>query len=212
MEIGGVSDTATAKVVARNGLSRRTVLTAAAAAGSLQVLGPLMAQPLQARTAPGVGRPAPQWDILEWINGDGGNVATLRGRVIVIDFFQLWCPGCNKFSGPLLSYWQDKFAAEISAGQLSLVKIHTVFEGHNYQTVQRLKSYVREKKITLPVGVDRHEGGSRLPVTMMRYQTRGTPEMAIIDRQGIIRFQQFGYFDVPPVEALLRELMNSARA
>ncbi len=182
----------------------------AAAAGT--ALGSLSAGPASAQRAPRVGLPAPQWDILEWINRDGGNVDALRGSVIVIDFFQLWCPGCNKFSGPLMSYWQEKFATEIGAGQLSLVKIHTVFEGHNYQTVERLRSYVNEKRITLPVGVDRHADGRRLPVTMMRYQTRGTPEMAIIDKQGIIRFQQFGYFEVPPVEAQLRQLMAPSRA
>ena len=197
-------------------VSRRTFLStgagAALAAGATAGLSALLAGPVAAQRAPRIGLPAPQWDILEWINRDGGNVDTLRGQVIVIDFFQLWCPGCNKFSGPLLSYWREKFADEIRSGQLALVKIHTVFEGHNYQTVERLKSYVAEKKITLPVGVDRHADGRRLPVTMMRYQTRGTPEMAIIDKQGIIRFQEFGYFEVPPVEALLRKLMAPTRA
>ena len=156
------------------------------------------------------GRKAPQWDILEWINGDGGNIDTLRGKVIAIDFFQLWCPGCNKFSGPLMNLWQDKYAAHVRAGRLVLVKIHTVFEGHNYQTVNRLKDYVKEKGITIPVGVDRHIGQSRIPETMRRYNTRGTPEMAIIDKDGIIRFQQFGYFDPATVEPMLDQLLDQA--
>ena len=162
--------------------------------------------------AQGKPRPAPQWDIVEWFNGDGGNVDTLRGKVVVIDFFQLWCPGCNSFSGPLMSHWQEKFASEIKSGSLHMVKIHTVFEGHNYQTVQRLKAYIAEKGITLPVGVDRHQDGRHVPVTMDRYRTRGTPEMVIIDKRGMIRFQQFGYFDPKSVEPGLAALMKRSAA
>ena len=152
------------------------------------------------------------WDISEWINADPGNVDSLSGKVIVIDFFQLWCPGCNKFSGPLLTHWQQKFADSIADGQLILMKIHTVFEGHSYQTVRRLKSYIREKKTGLPVGVDRHADGERLPETMRRYRTRGTPEIAIIDRDGIIQFQEFGYFEPEPVEAMIKSMLVPTRA
>lgn len=159
-----------------------------------------------------VGRAAPQWDILEWIGGNGGNVDQHRGKVIVIDFFQLWCPGCNKFSGPLMSHWQKKYAASIASGDMALVKIHTVFEGHNYQTVRKLRSYIQEKGITIPVGVDRHRDGDRIPITMRRYQTRGTPEMVIIDRTGVIRFQHIGYFDHEKVEILLAKLLGKKRA
>jgi len=159
-----------------------------------------------------VDRRAPAWDISEWINADPGNVDSLSGKVIVIDFFQLWCPGCNKFSGPLLAHWQQKFADSIADGQLILMKIHTVFEGQSYQTVRRLKSYIREKKIDLPVGVDRHADGERLPETMRRYRTRGTPEIAIIDRDGIIQFQEFGYFEPEPVEAMIQSMLVPTRA
>ena len=152
------------------------------------------------------------WDISEWINGNAGNVDTLRGKVIVIDFFQLWCPGCNKFSGPLLSYWQKRFAEDIAAGRLVLVKIHTVFEGHSYQSVSRLKQYIKEKNITLPVGVDRHLDGRRVPVTMDRYRTSGTPEMVFIDTEGVIRFQKFGYFEPAKGEALILELMEPTKS
>ena len=161
----------------------------AAAVAGMAAPVPLLPVPTLAQSqTPTRVRPAPQWDILEWINGDGGNVDKLRGKVIIIDFFQLWCPGCNKFSGPLMQYWQQKFARDVDQGSLKFIKIHTVFEGHNYQTVKRLKNYIREKGITIAVGVDRHRGERRVPETMARYNTRGTPEMVIIDKDGMIRF------------------------
>jgi len=153
-------------------------------------------------------RPAPAWDIAEWLNKNPGNVGNNLESVIVIDFFQLWCPGCNSFTGPLMQKWQDRFSDEITSGDLLLVKIHTVFEGHNYQTVRRLKQYVIDKGITMPVGVDRHDGNDYLPETKKHYKTSGTPEVVIIDRDGMIRFQKFGWFDPVATEKYIDFLLG----
>ena len=103
--------------------------------------------------------------------------------------------------------WEKTFAEEYRAGKIAFVSIHTVFEGHSYQRPERLRNFVKEKQITHPVGIDRHQEGRRLPITMQRYQTRGTPEMAIIDKQGNIRFQNFGYFEPAQGERLIRKLL-----
>ncbi len=148
---------------------------------------------------------APEWVISEWINSPGLTLAGLRGKVVIIDFFQLWCPGCNKFSGPLMDKWDNKYSGR---KDIQLVGIHTVFEGHSQQTPNRLRQYVKEKNITYPVGVDDHVSNQRLPETMIRYHTRGTPEMAIIDKTGKIRFQHFGSFNPDVVEKLINTLLN----
>ncbi len=148
---------------------------------------------------------APEWVISEWINSDGLTLAGLRGKVVVIDFFQLWCSGCNKFSGPLMEKWNQQYSGR---KDIQLVGIHTVFEGHSQQTPKRLRQYVKEKEIAYPVGVDGHVSDWRLPETMIRYHTRGTPEMAIIDKSGKIRFQHFGSFDSSIAEKLINTLLN----
>ena len=157
-------------------------------------------------------KPAPEWEVSEWLNSDGVRLADLRGQVVVIDFFQLWCPGCNSFSVPLMHHWERLFAEDVTATRIQFISIHTVFEGHDYQTPKRLRRYVKEKGITHPVGIDRHEAGQRLPVTMRRYGTRGTPEMAIIDKKGRIRFQRFGFFEPSEGEALIRRLLAETEA
>lgn len=179
---------------------RNTIATVMLAALLLFTVG----APAQAATG---HRKAPEWAISEWINAPGPTLAGLRGKVVVIDFFQLWCPGCNKFSIPLMHHWEQIFEKEHKDGRIAFVSIHTVFEGHSYQRPGRLRKFVKEKKITHPVGIDQHEEGRRLPVTMERYQTRGTPEMAIIDKQGNIRFQNFGYFEPAHGEQLIRKLL-----
>lgn len=152
---------------------------------------------------------APQWDISQWLNSEGLALDRLRGKVVVIDFFQMWCPGCNRFSIPLVEHWEKQvFAEELAAGRLVFVSIHTVFEGHAYQTPKRLRKFVKEKGIAHPVGVDRHSQGKRVPETMERYKTMGTPEMAFIDKQGNIRFQRFGFFEPEYGETLIRQLLE----
>ena len=136
--------------------------------------------PFSAAEAP----PAPEWQVSEWIRGPATSLAALEGQVVVIDFFQLWCPGCKRFSIPLMSYWEEHFAKEIAAEELALISIHTVFEGHDYQTPERLRAFVEEKKMRHPVAVDRQSAGKRLPDSMILFGTHGTPEMAIIDKAG----------------------------
>lgn len=155
-------------------------------------------------------KPAPEWSISKWIRGPETSMKALRGQVVVIDFFQLWCPGCKRFSIPLMAFWEKEFAKEIADGKLKLVSIHTVFEGHTYQTNARLEKFVKEKNMQHPVAVDLHPEGRRLPKTMLDYKTRGTPEMSIIDKQGRIRFQKLGSFDVDWATAYVRELLNEA--
>ena len=141
------------------------------------------------------GKIAPEWRISEWLNGEGTTVEALRGKVVVIDFFQLWCPGCNAFSVPLMHKWEKQYAEQAEAGDIVFLSIHTVFEGHEYQNPDRLREYVKNKGITHLVGIDQHRPGEETPQTMRLYRTRGTPEMAIVDRSGVVRFQRFGGFD-----------------
>jgi hypothetical protein len=35
-------------------------------------------------------RKAPEWIISEWINGPGVTLGELKGRVVIVEFFQLW--------------------------------------------------------------------------------------------------------------------------
>ena len=179
-------------------LTRRTTLGALASA---PLAAPFIT-PMAAQALP-VGAPAPEWDISEWMNSEPFSLADMKGRVVVIDFFQLWCPGCNNFSIPLTKEWEKKYAGAIAEERMQLVSIHTVFEGLDHQNPKRLRRFMEKKGFGHPVGVDRHGIHPHFPHTMILSGTRGTPEMAVIDPDGRIAFQQFGYFEVPAVERLI---------
>ncbi len=135
----------------------------------------LMAVTAPALRAAPAGKKAPEWEISEWINSEPLSISGLKGKVIVIDFFQLWCPGCNSFSIPLMHHWEQVFEKEATEGRIAFVSIHTVFEGHAFQTPKRLRGFLKKKDINHAVGIDRHIDGKRLPETMRRYNTMGTP-------------------------------------
>ena len=151
--------------------------------------------------------PAPEWTVSKWVRGPASTLKDSRGQVVVIDFFQLWCPGCKSFSIPLMGNWEKTFAKEIKQQKLKLISIHTVFEGHAYQTDERLLQFVEERQMRHPVAVDFLPTGSRLPKTMIDYQTRGTPEISIIDKNGRIRFQKIGSFDPEWATGFIRQLL-----
>jgi len=157
---------------------------------------------------PLIGKKAPSLETETWFNSSPLKLDDLKGNVVVIEFFQLWCPGCNKFSIPLMNRWRDvTFRSE---SDVKFISVHTVFEGHEYQDNERLKHFIKEKGITHPVAVDKHVDGKHTPVTMTKYRTRGTPCIAIIDKQGTIRFKYFGGFKTEPVENFIGELLKES--
>jgi hypothetical protein len=118
--------------------------------------------------------------------------------------YAAWPGDCDRLFPALVPWLQLFFGATLEA----LVKIHTVFEGHSYQNEKKLRSYVKEKGITMPVGIDRHVAGRHTPVTMSRYRTSGTPEMSFIDKWGMIRFQKFGSFDPDAGQRFVKYLID----
>ncbi len=150
--------------------------------------------------------PAPEWRIAEWINGDPGDLVDHRGKVILVEFFQLWCPGCKRFSVPLFNRWHEQYGHR---DDVLVVSIHTVFEGHDYQTAEKLREFVEIWGIEHPVGIDAFASeGDEVPETMRRYRTGGTPHVVIVDKQGRLRFRHLGSFDEKSAEALIDRLLD----
>ena len=40
------------------------------------------------------------FDVTEWFNSDPLTVEDLHGRVVLVEFFQMLCPGCVNHSSP----------------------------------------------------------------------------------------------------------------
>ena len=135
-------------------------------------------------------RPAPELDVSSWLNTDGPiTLASLRGRVVLIEAFQMLCPGCVSHSLPQA----QRVAACFRSSDVVVLGLHTVFEHKDAQgTEAALRAFLHEYRIGFPVGIDRQIGGSRIPGTMSRYRMEGTPTAILIDAEGRLRKQMFG--------------------
>lgn len=134
----------------------------------------------------------PEWSVDKWFNTGGSklSLSDLRGKVVVIEAFQMLCPGCVLHGLPLAQQIHEAFPRD----QVEVIGLHTVFEHHTAMTPVSLKAFLHEYRIGFPVGVDTPgaEGKGPLPLTMERYGLRGTPSLLIVDPQGRLVSHHFG--------------------
>ncbi|MDE0194633.1 MAG: redoxin domain-containing protein [bacterium] len=158
-------------------------------------------------TTPSEFPPAPELAISRWFNTDDTpTLAGLRGEVVVIEAFQMLCPGCVSHGLPLAQRIHQTFGDD-----LTVLGLHCVFEHHEAMTPVSLEAFLYEYRITFPVGVDAHDPGDTTPITMGRYQLRGTPSLVVVDRAGRIRVNALGRADDIVVGATLARLIDEPR-
>ena len=141
-------------------------------------------------------------DVSEWVNSPPVDLADLRGKVVLIEAFQMLCPGCVSHGIPQAQRVQRAFDRD----EVVVLGLHTVFEHHDVMGPDALRAFVSEYRITFPVGVDRPSGRS-IPTTMERYQLRGTPTSMLLDRAGLLRHSVLGSLDDLTLGRHLGELL-----
>ena len=150
--------------------------------------------------------PAHELTVSEWFNTDRNlTLADLRGKVVVIEAFQMLCPGCILHGIPLAQTIERTFPAE----KVAVIGLHTVFEHHSAMTPVSLKAFLHEFRITFPVAVDL-AGKGDLPVTMAAYGMRGTPSLLLIDQDGNLREHHFGQVSEMQLGAEIGTLLSDS--
>tara|TARA_R110002110_G_scaffold138271_5_gene323914 strand:+ start:35 stop:580 length:546 start_codon:yes stop_codon:yes gene_type:complete len=133
-------------------------------------------------------RMAPELVVSQWFNTQKDiTLEQLRGKVVVIEAFQMLCPGCVAHGLPQAKAVHESFSRE----QVAVIGLHTVFEHHAAMTPVSLEAFLSEYGISFPVGVD-EAGATDIPKTMQAYGMRGTPSLVLIDGAGCLRAQYFG--------------------
>ena len=126
-----------------------------------------------------------------WLNSPKPlDIPDFRGRVLVMEAFQMLCPGCVSHGLPQVQRLAEVFPSD----QVAVIGLHTVFEHHEAQgSREALAAFAHEYRLSFPLGIDRQDGP--LPATMASYNMQGTPTLVVIDRNGFRRFQRFGHVD-----------------
>jgi thiol-disulfide isomerase/thioredoxin len=140
--------------------------------------------------------PAPQLVGLDgWINSPPLNLTSLRGNVVLVDFWTYSCINCIR-SIPHLNAWEQEYGSN----GLVIIGISTPefqFE-HNYTNVY---DAVKKFNITYPVALDNNYG------TWDAYGNEYWPADYLIDAKGNIRYVAFGEGDYNQTEQAIRTLL-----
>lgn len=155
-----------------------------------------------------INHPAPEPQVAAWLNtgqhaSQPLSLAALRGKVVALYAFQMLCPGCVSHGIPQAKLIRESFSAD----EVAVLGLHSVFDHHDVMTRRALEVFMHEYRINFPVAVDMPSSNGPVPLTMERYQLRGTPSLLLIDRAGKLRYSHFGRAGDMQVGALIGRLL-----
>lgn len=90
-----------------------------------------------------IGTQAPNVKISEWVQGIPTNIDKLRGKVIVLEVFQVNCPGCFLYGLPQSISLYERF----KNSDVKVIGLATAFEDYDKNTLDNLKSLLTEGKV-----------------------------------------------------------------
>ena len=144
-----------------------------------------------------VGSIAPDLSgISGWINTDEFTLGSLRGEVVLVDFWTYTCVNCLR-TLPYLKDWHEKYS-EIG---LNIVGVHT-------------PEFEFEKDYdNVAAAVEQHGLGWRMAQdndfrTWRSYNNRYWPAKYLIDQDGVIRYRHFGEGRYDETEEWIRMLLE----
>jgi thiol-disulfide isomerase/thioredoxin len=141
--------------------------------------------------------------ITRWLNTPGGapiDLASLRGRVVLIDFWAYSCINCQR-AIPHVVDWYNRYHDD----GFVVIGVHTpeyAFE----RVPANVASGAAALHITYPIALDNDYA------TWNSYQNLYWPADYLIDANGTVRHTKFGEGDYDTGEKLIRELLTDASA
>jgi len=127
------------------------------------------------KASPLVGQVAPDFSLKD-LEGAEVKLSSLRGKVVVIDFWATWCPPCVR-SLPVLIEATKAFQDQ-----------GVVFYAINArEDAAKIQEFLKSKELNLPTLLD--ADGS----VMKLYGVQSIPQSVVIDKEGIIRGVHVGF-------------------
>lgn len=135
-----------------------------------------------------VGESAPSWSE-PTTQGSSVSLASLRGKVVYLNFFATWCPPCNE-EAPAI----DALARNYSARGVQVVGVDVL------ENARKAAEFRSAHRLSYPVIVD--DGTLR-----DQYAINGLPVHAFIDRNGVLRSLVVGEISTQDMHANVIRLL-----
>ncbi|HEY7985656.1 MAG TPA: cytochrome c biogenesis protein DipZ [Methylophilaceae bacterium] len=144
------------------------------------------------------GAMPPLTGAVEWLNSPPLTTESLRGKVVLVDFWTYSCINCLR-SLPYIRAWADKYKDQ----GLVVIGVHApefAFE----KNISNVKKAVQDLGITYPVAVDNDYAIWRA------FKNRYWPAHYFIDAKGQVRYHHFGEGEYDESEKVIQQLLREA--
>ena len=135
-----------------------------------------------------LGEAAPEFaPIDKWFPGSPRSVRSLRGKVVLLDFWATWCGPCFD-AFPALAEWHQDYASD-GLVILGMTRYYGIGEGIALDEAAEIEFLKRFKK---DQGLPYDFVVSKGQATQFLYGATGLPTTVLIDRKGVIRYIESG--------------------
>ncbi len=90
-----------------------------------------------------IGEQAPLFSVSEWVQGGPTNFDQLVGKVVLVEVFQVNCPGCFLYALPQAIDLHQRYASR----GLTVLGIATAFEDFDKNTIENLRKLVEQGEV-----------------------------------------------------------------
>jgi len=90
-----------------------------------------------------IGSKAPNLELSDWVQGMPTNIDKLAGNVVVVEVFQVNCPGCFLYGLPQAVNIYEKFKDR----GVKVIGIATAFEDYDKNTLDNLRILISEGRV-----------------------------------------------------------------
>jgi thiol-disulfide isomerase/thioredoxin len=132
----------------------------------------------------------------EWYNSDPLTIESLRGKVILIDFWTYTCINCQR-TLPYIRDWWSKYRDQ----GLVIIGVHSP-EFEFEKNSENVKKAIQDFQLTYPIVQDNEFA------TWRAYDNRYWPAKYLIDKNGYIRYNHFGEGAYDETELKIQELIK----
>jgi thiol-disulfide isomerase/thioredoxin len=90
-----------------------------------------------------IGQKAPLFAVSDWVQGEPTNFDQLTGSVVLLEVFQVNCPGCFLYSLPQAIALHQRYSNK----GLTVLGIATAFEDFDKNTLENLQQLVKSREV-----------------------------------------------------------------